>query len=589
MDTSYNYPYKKLWDEKAWEPRMSEVLPLARWIERKNIEINRIPARPENERPAGGIYDRKARALTDPNVVEYWRKKGLHYHCTSMNLSWIAMIPTEHLPRRDYDDDMDTILVLVNASQSDPSWCMYVLEKYKAILEHGAENKIAFIFVVSDSFDETDQYISILQEAVILFHINYNRIFLDISTVYQAGIKLNEIEGFHFTDAGGGRSNADNIVSVIGGVSLLNISGKWTNKDSLICKSVNGESAGNSAYDRQALINSATGRKLAQAMHVEFEYDDVRDTALLSRWNDMGLVCAFHEKEGEQWITFTPAAADKENKLPCVCILQEVNRFDPHQAITAVSFYYEYLEIAAEGECMLLFFALESQDDNDLLHDILEDAEKIYPLDRSRVYITGHSHNGRFSAEYARRHPRDIAALATLGNEPGQLSEKVTSGFFVVSDEQLDIQAAAGVPTVNISGFNERNSMFPLYSDAPHVRSGQWVALNTFEKRTESWQRRLRSANCPAKTVEEITATMNSSDTVERLLGIPADSTEVLFLDGAENYIADIRNKTGKNHLRIIALGNMPHIVTPAMIDLAWSYIRRFARDPGTGACIERY
>jgi poly(3-hydroxybutyrate) depolymerase len=59
-----------------------------------------------------------------------------------------------------------------------------------------------------------------------------------------------------------------------------------------------------------------------------------------------------------------------------------------------------------------------------LLHEILEDAEKGYPLDRSRVYATGHSHNGRFAAEYMRRHQRDIAALATLGNEPGQLSPK---------------------------------------------------------------------------------------------------------------------------------------------------------------------
>jgi pimeloyl-ACP methyl ester carboxylesterase len=258
-----------------------------------------------------------------------------------------------------------------------------------------------------------------------------------------------------------------------------------------------------------------------------------------------------------------------------------VNRFDPHQAVTAVSFYYEYLEIAAEGECMLLFFALESHDDNELLHTILGEAGEKFPLDRNRVYITGHSHNGRFSAEYARRHPEDIAALATLGNEPGQLSTEVTSGFFVVSDEQLDIQAAAGIPIINLSGFNERNSMFPLHSDAPYLRPGQWVALNTFEKRSESWRRRLRSADCPDKTVEEIVATRNSPDAVERLLGIPADSTEILFLDGAENYIADIKNKAGRKHLRIVALGNIPHIVTPAMIDIAWSYIRRFAKSNG--------
>jgi hypothetical protein len=85
----------------------------------------------------------------------------------------------------------------------------------------------------------------------------------------------------------------------------------------------------------------------------------------------------------------------------------------------------------------------------------------------------------------------------------------------------------------------------------------------------------------------EIAATKNSTDYVERLLGIPADKTEVLFLEGSENCIADIKNVDGKYHLRILALGNMPHTVTPAMSDLSWSFVRHFARYQETGACIE--
>ena len=123
--------------------------------------------------------------------------------------------------------------------------------------------------------------------------------------------------------------------------------------------------------------------------------------------------------------------------------------------------------------------------------------------------------------------------------------------------------------------------------DAPNVRPGQWVALDTFEKRAESWQRRLRSARCPMRTIEEIAATRDSSDLAERSIGVPADRTEVLTLDGSENYIVDIKNNEGKYHLRMIALGNMPHTVTPAMIQLSWSFLRRFARDQKTGAIIE--
>ena len=592
MNQYYQYKHKELWEKQAWEKRLSPMLPLTRWIQMKNLELNRIPARPENERRTSGIFDTKAHALSYPEVLDSWERRGLHYHCTSMRLPWIAMIPTDHMGVRGYRGELDTILVLVNAELSDPNWCMYTLEKYQTYLEEAAKGKFAVLFVASDTLDNTDQYISITQEAIILFHLNYNRLFLDVSTVYQDGTNLKGVPGFSYPGENGvALSDPDVAVRRIGGIPVLDISGRWTHKNSLLQRLITTPRNSNLGYDQDTLINSEIGKELAEAIWYEYAFDDAEDPNLLKEWEARGIKCEFHEKNGEQWITFAPLSAydTPEKKLACMCIMHEVNRFDPHQAVTAFSYYYEYLNIAAQGECILLFFALESLDDNDLLHEILEDASTIYPIDRSRVYITGHSHNGRFAAEYMRRHQMDIAALATLGNEPGQLSPKVTSGFFVVTDEQIAIQASVDTPTINISGFNERNSMFPLHSDAPLVRPGQWVALDTFEKRAVSWQRRLRSAGCPEKTTKEIAATKNSSDYVERLLGIPADKTDVYFQGGSENYIADIKNVDGKFHLRIVALGNMPHTVTPTMIELSWSFLRRFARDQKTGECIELY
>lgn len=586
MNKYYQYKHKELWDEHIWDKRLSPIIPLARWIQVKNRELNRIPGRPKDERRTTGIFDPKSNALSDPEILDGWERRGLHYHCTSMNLPWIAMTPTGHMGVKGYRDEMDTILVLVNAELADPNWCMYTLEKYQTYLEQAAQHKFALIFLASDTIDASDHYISIVQEAVTLFHLNYNRMFLDVSTIYQAGTDLKSIPGFKYP----GEANPDAVVRRIAGISALDIAGKWTNKNSLYDHLIiHSTGSSNLAFDKDALIHSQVGKDLAEAIYYEYAFDDAEDPRLLQEWEARGIRCEFHDKNGEQWITLAPLSAydAPAKKLPCMCIMHEVNRFDPHQAITAFSYYYEFLNIAAQGECILLFFALESLNDNDLLHDILDDASQLYPIDRRRVYITGHSHNGRFAAEYMRRHQIEIAAVATLGNEPGQLSPEVTGGFFVVTDEQIAKQASVDTPLINISGFNERNSMFPLHSDAPFVRPGQWVALNTFEKRAVSWQRRLKSARCPAKTIEEIAATKNSSNSVERLLGIPADKTEVLFKDGSENYIADIKNGDGKFHLRIVALGNMPHTVTSTMIELAWSFLRRFARDQKTGECIE--
>jgi hypothetical protein len=586
----YHYPHKELWDDHAWDHRRSQLVPLTAWIGQENKKNHRIAAKPEGERRTEGRFDPKANALTYPEVVEAWQAKGLHYHCTSMGFGWVAMIPVEHMGKQGYDDDMDTVIVLVNADQKDPNWCMYILEQYQSYLETAAQQQIALLFIAADRLDLEGEYISIVQEATVIFHLNYRRFYLDVSTVLNSGLRLAEIPGFCYTEEDGVTpKDADQAVTMLGCIPALPAAKRWTNKDSLIYKLIRGKAYSNLAYDYDALINSGVGRDLAKAMYLEYTYDDAEDPGLMQYWEDMGLKCQFHDKNGEQWVTFVPKAAleQQEEKLPCVCILQEVNRFDPHQAVTGFAYFLQYHEIAAQGDCMLLYFVLETLDDNDLLHEILNDAKQMYPLDPSRVYITGHSHDGRFSAEYMRRHQREIAAIATLGNEPGQLAPKYTSGFFQVSDEQLAIQAAVDTPLINISGFNERNSQFPLNIDAPDVRPGQWVAMDTFEKRAESWQRRLISARCPMRTVEEIAATRNSPELAERNIGVPADRSEVLTLDKSENYIVDIRNQEGKYHLRMVALGNMPHTVTPTMVNLSWSFMRRFARDQETGACIE--
>lgn len=590
MNSYYDYPHKELWADNAWDHRRSQIVPLAAWIGHENLAHRRLAGLPEGMRRTQGQFDPKANALTDPQAVEYWHLKGLHYHCTSMGANgWVAMIPEPHLNKQGYDDEMDTVITLVNANRKDPNWCMYVLEQYASQLEAAAAGQFAMLFIVSDSFDDENEYISILQEATVIFHLNYQRFYLNLEAVKDANIQLKDVPGFQYTDTCGDPADPDQAAGELGGISVLDISGRWQNKDSLFYKLIRGTGYSNAAFNYDQLIHSAVGKKMAEAMALEYEYDDAEDPGLMAYWDAMGLDCTFHDYQGEQWVTFLPkdALEHPEKKLPCVCILQEVNRFDPHQAITGFACYLEYQHIAAQGECMLLYFAQESLDANDMLHDILKVAESEYPLDRSRIYITGHSHNGRFAAEYMRRHQPEIAAIATLGNEPGQLSPEVTSGFFVVTNQQLDIQASCDTPLINISGFNERNSQFPLNMDAPHVRPGQWVALDTFEKRADSWQRRLHSARCPMRTVQEIRDTRFSPDLAERSIGVPADRTEVLTLDGSENYITDIKNVDGKYHLRMVALGNMPHTPTPAMVQLSWSFLRRFARNLETGEIIE--
>ncbi len=188
MNSNYNYPHKELWNTNLWEARQSPILALAGRIQQENLRKHRIPARPESERRKEGHYDPKANALTYPEVVQQWSDAGLTYHCTSMTLPWIAMIPHMHRHHQGYDGEFDTLLVQVNADLSDPSWCMYTLEQYHDLLVEAASKHFAVLFIASNTLDHESQYISITQEAIILFHLNYQRLFLDVSPLVNHGI-----------------------------------------------------------------------------------------------------------------------------------------------------------------------------------------------------------------------------------------------------------------------------------------------------------------------------------------------------------------------------------------------------------------
>ena len=134
--------------------------------------------------------------------------------------------------------------------------------------------------------------------------------------------------------------------------------------------------------------------------------------------------------------------------------------------------------------------------------------------------------------------------------------------------------------------------IYPLNKDAEGLRPWQGKAPDfplTAEDRAKMWQLRLKAHNCPQKTLKEIYDAAESEDGAIRKLGIPADKSETMWMDGSEIYIADIRNENGRYHLRVVGEENMPHNTTPVQQKLSWSFMRRFARNPDTGETIELY
>ena len=339
--------------------------------------------------------------------------------------------------------------------------------------------------------------------------------------------------------------------------------------------------SGNDCFDVERFKHSEAGMYLADARSLMTRFSDVDDPALLKLWEDMGVRCEIRETKGEKWLAFVPADAyEKSGPLyPVVLIFRPVG-------LLAEAFYQDMIKMAAQGEFIALIYSDEDPDVNDVFFDMLQEVLEDFPADPSRVYVTGHSHYGELAMEFTRRHHEHIAAVAQQGDTAGIIMD-----FYGMTEEKVELMHSYDMPIINVAGTTEMVGIFPINQDAPGIPEDSYFKNSKFpmtrERRVEDWMRRLYAMRCPVPSEEEIYAAGRNK--TERELGFPCDKTDILYAEGSECYIGDIKNVDGKFHFRTIAMENIPHTTTRMMHVFAWSYIRRFARDLNTGAVIELY
>ena len=576
---AYTYEHINLWTAEAWKDRYSPISGLARWIQEQNHRLIRERAR--SGKFAGrkdGAYDSKTCSLTYPDVVGGWDKKGLFYKCTEMGgVCWIAMLP--HAVRDGRQKDPAVLVVLHDADYTDPNWAMDTLEFYREYNEMAAREGWLVLYVAMDGPDQNNTYMHIMQELSAIFHLKMGRVYLDVSTLSLAGCKLSDGTGFVNPRLDGSLvPDPEEAVEHLCSVPVLNITGRWQDKVSLLYRCISNQKE-HPAFHLEKHIHSACGRRMAEGMSLEHVYPHALDPELLRRWEAMGLRFESHDHDGEQWLSLAPCSAygEPDKMLPVMLIFHEVSFTSTFLPLMALSDFYEYCDLIAQGQLICLFFALETPDDNDLFMDILRDAAKLLPIDMRRVYVTGHSHNGHFAAEFMRRHPKEIAAVATLGNSHGLPAPAYSQEVIKITDEMVDRMSAVDMPLININGTVE-NEFLNYNLDTPG-----------FQNAVNSWQRRLKAFNCAPRTYNEIAAARTSPNLATRMVGVPNDGAGIQFRYGCDCYIADITNNAGKNHLRLVTLENLPHMPAPQMPELTWDFVRRFARNLETGEVVELY
>ena len=573
----YRYEGMELWQEQLWVDRISRIDGYVQHLTgncRLDIGGYKRPALTEDKRKA--LYSGKVGAVLVPEFFAFWEKKGLTLRCLDMTEHWMAAIPNHALPKS--EKRLPVLAVYLQGDYDDHYWPMDIACQFENYLNMAIQEDWIVLFTLSNKGPDRDRtYVNILQEASALFPCDMKRLCLDVSAIEH---QLSAIPC--------GVKDPEALVQTVTclGIHGLKMEGNWEYRGSLSRDLMMADKYSLGSFDREAVLHSETGKKLMEGILLEYRYDTVFDNGFRKHFADMGLTLDVHHTNGERWITLSPGTlGDSREKLPLVCVMQEVYEGNEHLAVTAFGYFYEITKIAANGECIVLFFVLEDADSNDLLARLIDEAAEMYPVDKERVYVTGHSHDGRFTLEFCARYYRKIAACATLGNFCGLESAK-RLGKAGVTDERMEQLRTIELPLANFCGCAEHGGKLPVNVDARTMplRPGQEFGRTlTLEDRLEAWHRRLYAWNCPPRTDEEILAAKNSLDLVERELGFPVDRSSVRIMDGFKHYVGDLKDTNGHYYLRMVGHENMPHLPTPAMLNLAWEFMSRFARNLETG------
>lgn len=577
----FSYDHMYLWGDAPWVDHISYINGLAQWMG-KELALNDTPytGRTIADPMSDPAYMPKTKSWNDPEVVNYWSDKGILMSVLSQaGKYWVCMCPEKVC-----NDRMHKVpaLCVFHQERIDPYWAVRTVEKYKHYNEMLADTQdFMIVYLVSEGPDLDRIYLNIMQEAFILFPADLTKVWLDVTLPLEKGVKLADIpEFFYFDEKTMQPADPDANIEHFGRLNIpyVNVGNRWGNRDSLTRGLIMNYARNEGTCDRHRLLHSQAGKDFMYGILLEWKYNTVYDEGLVKYWDDMGLVFGSHEKNGERWLSFVPKGAFEEDceKLPCVLCLQEVYPGNEHLSVTCEGYFHELLKIAAQGECIVLCFVLEDPDSNDLFVDILAEAKTMFPIEDTRVYTIGHSHDGSFARVFTYRHPELIAALATLGNGMNLASSAETGNPVGGTDDgEAKRISKIQMPVINLVG--ELETEFPKI-DSPAFRT--WV---------KQYQRRLVACDCPMKSYEELRDIQINGTKAERSSHIPADKEEVLWLDGSEHYIIDIKNNSGKYWLRSVVHENMPHTTNPVMLKLAWSFLRRFSKDQTTGEIIELY
>lgn len=319
--------------------------------------------------------------------------------------------------------------------------------------------------------------------------------------------------------------------------------------------------AGN--FDLSLFINSEYGEITGKHGQIFMKYDDNMDSALLEHYRAQDLEKVMFTGEdasnvNEHYYVFVPVERGEGEVFPVVI----VNHGGGATARTTE--LYGWTDIASREKLILI---MTEDTSAPFLHQALDNVRQHYPVDNSRIYVTGTSAGGMASKAFAAAYPNEVAAIAPL--DIG----------WILTDADGDVNAMVKntMPMIFITGTADMYHSLPI----------GYTGMSTID----GWNNLLKLTGYEAYTLtdeESKQLVEKSLNLMESYTGVKLPEPEVRSYVNNRAFISRFVNEEKVNTLSVVVVENKIHMPVGYDVEIAWEFLQQFARNTETGELIIR-
>jgi len=345
---------------------------------------------------------------------------------------------------------------------------------------------------------------------------------------------------------------------------------------------------GGETFDVEKYIDSEIGKvKMEMSAHF-ITHPDPLDAEVLEYWRALGMTKTEHidGETGDKWVSYVPDGITENAPM-----IVEIS-MNPYECETSGNIQFS----AQNG----IIYVTPYNHDPEAVVRVVELMKEEYPIDGSRVYISGFSYGGIMATWIGLSAPKTFAAVNCAGTiepifHPGQVeamseTDKRRRSFgdafavprmLTILDYALEA-GKYGMPFILNTGLNELRTTVPL-AFTPNVPLGGWLDVC----KMRGFNMMLRVNGHKEFFFSDYREALESENNSVRLIGVPFDETWEQTVLGVPHYFGDIKNDAGETIIRYIGIDNLPHNLSPSSPALLWEYLSKFRRNTETGELIK--